>query len=76
MDIENETTSVELRVKLFPQLAGLRHNGQRWVDAERPDPSLVPVIAPPKLELFVGVGMRKDPPPSPRKPKKRRRGGF
>ncbi|OCJ68628.1 hypothetical protein A6U97_08230 [Agrobacterium tumefaciens] len=76
MDIENDTRMVELRAELFPQLAGLRHNGQRWVDAEHPDPALVPVIAPPKLEMLVGTGNRKALRPQPKKPKKRRRGGF
>lgn len=74
---ENENPhELEMRARLFPQLAGLRHNGHRWVDAEHPDPALVPVIAPPKLEMFVGVSNRKAPRPQPRKPKKRRRGGF
>lgn len=74
---ENENPhELEMRARLFPQLAGLRHNGHRWVDAEHPDPALVPVIAPPKLEMFVGVSNRKAPRPRPRKLKKRRRGGF
>lgn len=67
---------LEMRARLFPQLAGLRHNGHRWVDAEHPDPALVPVIAPPKLEMFVGLSNRKAPRPQPKKSKKRRRGGF
>lgn len=70
------TQVLEMRARLFPELAGLRHNGHRWVDAEHPDPGLVPVIAPPKLEMFVGVSNRKPPRPQPKKPKKRRRGGF
>lgn len=74
---ENENPHVlEMRARLFPQLAGLRHNGHRWVDAEHPDPAFVPVIAPPKLEVFVGVSNRKAPRRQPKKPKKRRRGGF
>lgn len=74
---ENENPRVlEMRARLFPQLAGLRHNGHRWGDAEHPDPGLVPVIATTKLEMFVGVSKRKAPRPQPKKPKKRRRGGF
>lgn len=74
---DNEDPHVlEMRARLFPELAGLRHNGHRWVDAEYPDPGLVPVIAPPKLEMFVGVAKRTAPRPQPKKPKKRRRGGF
>lgn len=74
---DNENPQVlEMRARLFPELTGLRHNGHRWVDAEHPDPALVPVIAPPKLEMFVGVGNRKAPRLQPKKPKKRRRGGF
>ncbi|EKJ94376.1 hypothetical protein C241_19457 [Bradyrhizobium lupini HPC(L)] len=73
---DNDPHILEMRARLFPELAGMRYNGYRWVDAEHPDPGLVPVIAPPKLEMFVGVGNRKPPRPQPKKPKKRRRGGF
>ncbi|AYM62925.1 hypothetical protein G6L68_10250 [Agrobacterium fabrum] len=74
---DNENPHVlEMRARLFPELAGLRYNGYRWVDAEHPEPGLVPVIAPPKLEMFVGVSNRKPPRPQAKKTKKRRRGGF
>lgn len=76
MTEDEKPHAIEMRARLFPQLAGLRHNGHRWVDAEHPDPGLVPVIAPPKLEMFVGVSNRKPPRPPVKKPKKRRRGGF
>lgn len=61
---------------LFPVVDGMRYDGQRWVDAERPDRPLVPVLPKPVgpgLDMFGGSGIRKPPRKQPKKPKTRRR---
>uniref|UniRef100_UPI00155E652D hypothetical protein n=1 Tax=Neorhizobium sp. T25_13 TaxID=2093830 RepID=UPI00155E652D len=47
----------------FPEINGMRHNGQRWVDALRPDRPFVAII-PQEMEgndIFGGTGFRTPP---------------
>lgn len=62
---------------LFPPVEGLRHDGKRWVDAERPDRPFVSVLpnpVGPGLDMFGGSGIRKPPRKQPTRQKTRRRG--
>ncbi len=47
--------------QLLPELKGMRHDGQRWVDAEHDDRPFVPVVKPAPLnrDMFGGSGERK-----------------
>ncbi|MBN9053125.1 MAG: hypothetical protein J0H80_04965 [Rhizobiales bacterium] len=68
-----------------PEIPGLRHDGQRWVDETRPDRPFVPVEplhAPEQWSDLVvsmtpsqkAAWLKRDQPPKKRK--SRRRGGF
>ncbi|WP_421611646.1 hypothetical protein [Agrobacterium tumefaciens] len=67
LDTEDDLPSMqelELRIvnpQLLPELKGMRHDGQRWVDEEREDRPFVPVVkpAPPNRDMFGGSGERK-----------------
>lgn len=67
---------IELDAKHFPQLAGLRHNGHRWVDETRADRPMLVVIPHEQLgkDIFGGSGEHRPPRQLPRKLKSRRRG--
>lgn len=67
---------VELNPKRHPQIAGMRYDGQRWVDDTRPDRPMLPVVPQeePGKDMFGGSGIRKPPRKIPGKIKSRRRG--
>lgn len=69
-------SDLELNPKRYPQIAGMRHNGQRWVDDTRPDRPMLVVLPQevPGKDIFGGSGMRKPPRKEIRSSKSRRRG--
>ena len=60
-----EENEISLAALLYPELNGLRYDGQRWVDATRPDRPFVPIIpfpVPVSPDMFGGsghIGLRK-----------------
>ena len=63
----------------YPEIPEMRFDGQRWVDATRPDRPMVAILPKPVSQdgdIFGGSGMRQPPRPEPKLAKTRRRGGF
>lgn len=69
-------SDVELAPKRYPQIAGMRHDGKRWVDETRPDRPMLLVLSQegPGKDIFGGSGIRKPPRKNPGLMKSRRRG--